>query len=260
VTVFLYDSSFQGLLCATCELLNAVAAGQDPDDMRVSGAGTEAGLFEERLIIVNCDPARAERLVARLEGSFGEELPILLRDAFASDLGGVDGALARLVARLFREGSRVLDDLGDEDVRLVERAADRTRRAAHLMTGFLRFSELSDGSLVSTIEPDCDILPLIAGHFAARYPSLRWAIKDGRRDRALVHEPGRGWRGGEALSISGKAAPSWREGQVAEVWRSYFDIVSIEDRKNPGLQASRLPKKYRKHMGEFDARAGKETG
>ncbi|MFZ4618525.1 MAG: TIGR03915 family putative DNA repair protein [Rectinemataceae bacterium] len=259
MTVFRYDGGLPGLICATCELLNAVAAGQDPGDVTVSSDGAEAGLFEE-VLIVNCDPARAERLVARLEGCIGVELPPLVRDAFASDLKGVDGAIARLIARLFREGSRVLDDLGDCDVRLVERAANRTRRAAQLMTGFLRFRELSDGSFVSIIEPDCDILPLIAGHFAARYPSLRWAIKDGRRDRAIVHEPGRGWTGGEALSISGKAAPSWRDGQVAEAWRGYFNIVGIEERTNPGLQASRLPKKYRKHMGEFDARAGKETG
>jgi probable DNA metabolism protein len=264
-----HDGSLEGRLTAICEFLNTVGGGMPPENIVIRGRGGPAGLFEDRRP-VDPDQARVARLLSRLALALGRDAAgkeavdtVLL--ALRSDLEGVDLAAARLIARSLKRGGAALDELGDEAARLVEKAAVRTRREAHRMLGLLRFRELSDASLFATIEPDCDLLALIADHFAERFPGLRWAIRDEGRETALVHVPGRPWMIGPWLGIlpvegdggvDGSGRPpelplSDAETRVVEFWRRYFESVAITGRLNPRLQSSFMPKKYWKNLTEI---------
>ena len=130
------------------------------------------------------------------------------------------------------------------------------------MTGLVRFRELRDKSLFASIDTDCDVLALIGDHFASRFPALRWAIRDERRDRAIVHEPGAAWQIGSRLAVECAKGGATRQGAAAglplapgeegieECWLRYFESIAIEGRKNPRLQTSFMPKKYWKNLPE----------
>ena len=262
-----HDGSFPGFLCAVCEAINDRAAGQPVP--RVRGAGSETGLFDEPETIPR-DDGRARSLWLRLSARAGAEAMRTLLEAFSSDVPGADGAVAAMACRLWLEGERAFDDLSSPEAALLEKAACRTRAEAHHYTGITRFSELADGSWYAAIEPACDILPLIADHFAARFPAMRWAIEDRSRGRAVVHEPGAGWTlaDGFRIAADGAALPGKGDGsdgeapradpplsdserQLRAMWRGYFRSVSIRERANPGLQRSHLPLKNRRHLTEF---------
>lgn len=268
-TVLEYDGSFPGFLCALAESLNRTREGgasamQEPSLRR---AGSCAGLFE-RVQAVPRDDARARSLWARLSARLGAEVMLTLLEAFSSDLAGADDATAAMARRLWREGSSALDRLAAPEAALLEKAACRTRAEAHLMKGLVRFSELADGSWYAQVEPDCDVLPLIANHFASRFPAMRWAIRDRRRDTAIVHEPGAGWTLAQGLRVGrpaiGAAERGDAEGQddsalplshceleLREAWSGYFRSVAIGERENPALQRSHVPLKYRGGLPEF---------
>ncbi|OHE65397.1 MAG: hypothetical protein A2413_20400 [Treponema sp. RIFOXYC1_FULL_61_9] len=254
-----YDGSFPGFLCAVCDLLNETAGAGDPRDLLICGPSRPSSLFERRVLVLR-DDARAERLWTWLARRAGEEAARKLMAAFCSDLEGADGSVARMIVRIRREGRDALDDLGDGDARLVEKASTRTRREAHRMTGLVRFKELRDGSLFSTIDSDCDVLALIADHFAARFPVFRWAIRDERRDAAIVHEPGCGWSIGKRFAVErdeeGGLPLSSGESGITECWLRYFRAIAIEGRLNPRLQASFMPKKYWKNLTEKEGGGG----
>jgi probable DNA metabolism protein len=261
-TVIQYDGSFAGFLCAVAEGLNIMLRNRKATSntlpatapvIRAATAGTD--LFEEP-DPVKTDSHRSDATWTRLARRLGPTFMQAILAAFCSDSAGADSVAAKLVMRGWKEGPQVLDDLGDPDSCAVEKAAARTRAEAHLMLGAARFAELADGSWYARIQPSCDILMHIAGHFSARYPGMRWAIHDTRMAKAVIHEPGSGWSvaDGFALDDNGdqESLFSADEARVREVWKRYFGAVTIQSRLNPKLQSAHIPKKYWQNLPEME--------
>ncbi len=251
-----YDGSFPGFLCACAEVLNA----RDPIPRPVREIQTQS-LFEDR-IIVRRDDARAAALWERLSRKIPQEPMDALYDAFLSELPGIDAAIAAVMRRMWHAGACRSLDLSDPEALAVEKAANRAREEGHRFCGLVRFSELSDGSSYSAIEPSCNILQLIGDHFSSRFSPMRFAIHDTIRHRAILHEPGRSWdiiEGFELDLTTGTTAPdrilekhlAGREREIRSMWARYFETIAIESRKNPRLQTSKVPRKYRAHLVEF---------
>jgi probable DNA metabolism protein len=115
----------------------------------------------------------------------------------------------------------------------------RFNREFDRLRGLLRFAPevCEDGATryVARCAPDYFVLPLLAEHFAARFGDTAWAIIDERRGMAA--------QGGE--KAAGEAAGNWEQ-----LWRDYCRIITIEERKNPALQKSFIPVRYRKYLTE----------
>ncbi len=265
--VLSHDGSFAGFLCAVAEAINASRSAFPAPSIR--GSLPHAELFDDS-VAVPADEGRAKRLWERLSRKCGEGAMRLCFEAFCSDFGTREEAIARALLRMSREGRRALDDLADPDIGLVERAAARARAQAHLVTGLLRFSELRDGSWFAPIEPDCDVLRLIGDHFAARYADMSFAIHDRIRGTALLYRPGGPWRivGGFSVETEGRSSVfddglpfSDRETAIRSGWLAYFDAIAIEQRKNPRLQAGHMPRKYWRLLPEMNlGKTGRDVG
>lgn len=122
------------------------------------------------------------------------------------------------------------------------------RRFVDKYLGALRFSEV-DQILYAPYEPDADITGVLMPHFADRLREERFIIHDIKRSVAGVYANGR-WilrpLSGNFLERRGAAERQWEE-----LWRGYFNSVTIEFRRDEKLQRNNLPKKYRKYMWEF---------
>lgn len=251
--VLTYDGSFPGFLCVAAEAINALRSGSPFPAIR--GPEPRQELFDET-VPVRTDEARATRLWERLSRKAGETAMRTCLEAFCSDFPAKEEAVARALCRMSREGRNALNDLADLDIGTVDKAAQRARFQAHLITGLVRFSELADASWYAPIEPDCDVLPLIGGHFATRYADMSFAIHDRKRGTAILHSPGCPWRiaGGFSFETgtgtedeSGKAGEplfSERESLIRSGWTRYFDAVAIAQRENYKVQRGHMPKKY----------------
>jgi len=150
-----------------------------------------------------------------------------------------------------------LRDLSDPDILFAAKAAQRCRSQAHKITGLIRFSELSNGLWYASIHPDCDVLPLIGKHFSRRFPDTRFVIHDLKRSSAILHEAGAPWRIVEGISLQGVSSSldlpaSERENVIRDQWKTYFERIAIEARKNPSLQRQFMPKKYWDSLPEMD--------
>lgn len=268
--VLSYDGSFAGFLCAAAEVVNAYRAGTGLPVLRQ--AAEEAGLFDETLPL-RADADRARRLWLRLLAIAGEQPLQTCIEAFCSDIAGKEDALALALARLSLEGGPALDDMADPRICLVAQAALRARNQARLITGLLRFSRLADDSWYASIEPDCDVLPLIGRHFAERYADMVFVIHDRRRGTGLIHAPGSPWKILRGFSLNEAETPGARAGTgrgtgtraesalsrgetgVRECWQLYFESIAIAPRKNLRLQMSHMPKKYWALLPEMEKAA-----
>lgn len=252
-----YDGSFPGFLCACAEAFNA----REPAPS-VIASSMAITLFELRFEAVR-DDERAAALWDRLSKRAGTQAMRTVLEAFLSGTSGIDATLATVLRRLWKEGAKTLDDLSDGGVLAVEKAALKARQESHKFCGLVRFSELSDGSWYAPVEPTCDVLPLIAEHFSARFSSMRFAIHDLARGSAIIHEPGcpcglvegfhldtTGGQGGGMPDPDSSLSP--RELEIRGLWRLYFQTTAIEPRRNPRLQMSHVPKKYWSHLAEME--------
>ena len=241
MTAYRYDGTFAGFL--TCAW-DALEGGTEPSAFLLPGDG--ATLWEERQVAA--DQGRARRLYAALSRRVSPAFQKLIARGFLTCLPEKELALLTLIRRGLREGDRVRLDLSDPVMARVNLALTKMWTEWDHLKGFVRFSEL-DSVLVGEIEPKTRVLPLLAGHFAARYSGERIVLYDRTHHEAFLSHRGR-WKLVPAEDFRMGPAGS-EERAYRAMWRRYYDTIAIEGRTNPKCQSTHLPKRYRHVMTEF---------
>jgi probable DNA metabolism protein len=174
------------------------------------------------------------------------------RYAFHSQRSGIE----LLVWRYFRlglvKGRGLCGMLANEPVYSVNRFARHVSHEAHKFKGFVRFREVTAGFLYASIEPEADILPLIAPHFTERVGDRHWMIHDLRRNQAAVFDMC-SWRLIRDVELTAEPGITAAEHDYAALWQRYFQHHAIAERHNPKLQQKHVPLRVRKHLTEFTA-------
>ena len=239
--VYLYDRTFDGLLCCVFEsyIRREVPLDILPDDT------PQLPLYGVREIVTTQEGAQRVFLSLAKLGSAANEM---IEHAFLNGDTGKEMAIFQLIRLGYRVGPRVSDMLGDAVVSHVYKLAFAATHEAHLITGFLRFSDYS-GRLVAVIEPKHFVLPLIQPHFCTRFCSESFFIYDKTHGMALVYEPRRAC----IFPVDEFFLPQADETelQFRRLWKQYFETIAIESRRNPVCQRSHMPKRFWKHLTEM---------
>ncbi|RYZ82543.1 MAG: DUF4130 domain-containing protein, partial [Proteobacteria bacterium] len=118
--------------------------------------------------------------------------------------------------------------------------------------------ETADGIFYAPIEPDFNVLPLIADFFRKRYADQKWIIYDLRRKYGLFYDL-------EKVSevtfdfVSEMQSTSTylpahtlndREELYGLLWNDYFKSTNIPARKNMKLHLQHVPRRYWKYLTE----------
>ena len=168
--------------------------------------------------------------------------------AFLSGAEDKAMALHDFLCEAFRRGRGIAGFLGDPVVARAYQLQRQVHNEAHLFLEFLRFRE-QQGVLCAQIEPKSFVLPLMGGHFAARFPGEAFLIHDITHGVALLHQHGRmEIQPLEDLTLD---SPTAAEAQYQELWRRYYDTIAIRERYNPKCRMSQMPKRYWGTMTEF---------
>ncbi len=243
--IYLHDGSFGSFLTALSLALER--GGEDCAVTAEGEAAREEGLFSG-LARAGTDPARAAamRRLFKVRGS--AESWRHARYAFLSEAPGAGCAVLAYARLLLEKGPAADDMLADARVKKVHGLSRAVAGEAHRFKGFVRFSELADGTLYSRIEPEHNIVGLISGHFRARLGDFDWVIHDARRGLAALHFGG---RLAHAALDSALLKEDPREAGVRGLWRRYFGAAAVRERLNPDLQRRNVPLRYRRNLTEF---------
>lgn len=251
VTVYVYDGSFDGLLCCVFE---SYAARELPADVLADTAQLPLLLPVKR---VDTRLDRAERVRRAIPKKMGYPALGFIRRAFLTCYPQKDVLILRFLRLGFRMGPSVMRHLTDDTVHALTTAVRHLDNEAHPLKGFIRFSD-TDGALTAVIEPKNVVLPLIAQHFCERYPGERFLIYDRMHGMALIHQDG-------AVSICDvdafeQPAPEEEELKFRELWRMFYRTIEIKERHNPRCRMSHMPKRYWSCMTEFARESDEEHG
>lgn len=256
-----YDGSFPGLLCVSARLQ---PQGAWKNAVLRPAPARDQSLFEELSdLAIDTDETLARDFWKSLSRRCGRDCPRFAFDAHASDISSLDSALLHYLCACQSLGRDIQGDIGDPEVLSLYKAAKRSRSEAHLFLGLVRFRHLADGSWYAPIQPSCDILALLEGHFSKRYPAMDWVIHDTARGKGLFHASSGETSVSDIQAIEGldlallleqgdipAQALAKGEAESQAAFKRYFSSITIQQRKNPRLQASHMPKKYWKYLIE----------
>ncbi|UOQ74244.1 TIGR03915 family putative DNA repair protein [Hymenobacter cellulosilyticus] len=253
---YTYDGSFDGLMTVLFTIYDRKAP---PNSIQPEGA-VQGGLFTQPLL-VETHEATAARVWDGLLRHMREEARTRLFHAFLSEQPDRELLIFRYADLAMRSAQDIAENYTDENVRRVAHLSQQMGREKHRMEAFVRFEKTSDELFHATIEPDFDVLPLIAPHFTKRYADQRWLIYDQRRHYGLYYDLHRT----DIVQFESDTTTPRRSGVSATVldereplfkvlWQTYFDHVNIPERKNMKLHRRHIPLRYWKYLSEKQPR------
>lgn len=236
------------------------------------GEGGDPDLFA-REIAVRTDRRRAEKTIHAIQDKLGFIVYQTLVRALCHFDGERGTVVFRYLVQGFQKGRRITEYLADPYVMRVMELARKVDRECEKLYGFLRFRNIGK-FLYAEFAPKCNVLPLMAEHFADRYPNENFMIYDERRRYALLHPTYK-----ECFYIAGDdlhVGPGAVVDEYEALWRQYFRTMEIREtprredsrgrplpfdaaqqraapqsRHNEKCQKNNLPLWYRKYMTEF---------
>jgi len=259
---YLYDGTYSGLLC--CVYAHYYV-------------GKASGIFREgeyqtnlfgNVYRIKTQEEQARRVYEAIGTKLGE---FTLRRSYLSYLSCFPDKEMRLLRYLtfgFQKGRGFNNLHGDPNVFGVQEMEKRIYAERHRYLGILRFSviaanrsessdEVESGEsasrrprqvLYAPIEPDNDLLELLAEHFLDRYREEPFIIHDLRRQKALFASDGQWYVAPLSADVTVELAQG--EEFYRAMWRRYFDTIAIRERTNPRCQKNFMPMKYWNHLTE----------
>lgn len=249
-----YDGGMAGLLSAIFEAYER----REQTTARIRPVtGFVPDVFATRVDVAT-DFQKARRVWKGLQRDLSPESLDHIWSCFLSEMPEREDQILAFIRYVFDNPGRPVDqDFGHPAVLWISQTARRVWREKHRMEAFVRFQELGDGLYYAVIDPDFDVLPLIAKHFRSRYADQRWLIYDSRRRKGLHYDPVTEHLSDVALEVRegsqgqpDDSALSETEGWYQELWKDYFKSTGIEARKNPVLHLRHVPHRYWKNLIE----------
>jgi probable DNA metabolism protein len=249
--IYVFDGSLEGLLCAVFEWFD-----RKPGKIRlVTEKLYQPEAFTEVFHIAN-DTKKAGRVWKALQKKLDKGWMRRYYCCYLSEQPEAYIHLFELSSILFSEAAGAEHNYGDPHVLAVAQFAKKVEREKHRMEAFIRFQQTADGYFYCSIDPDFNVLPLIMGHFKARYADQQWIIYDLKRNYGLhydldqVTEIQIAPEDRQNLSKPASNLLSEQEAHYGTLWKDYFKSTNIAVRKNTRLHVQHVPRRYWKYLTE----------
>ncbi len=252
-TTYVYDGSWLGVLTAIFDVFSHKS--QDP---RIAKASVyEPTIFGETQEVITC-PDKAGRVLRKIQTQGTGKARGLMYRAFLSEEPGIEGLLLQYTQLLLKNPEAALHDFGHPVTLAIHQAMKKVGREKHRMEAFIRFHLLDEHLYAATIEPDFNVLPVIAPHFKGRYADQIWMIYDIKRKYGIYYN----LHTVVEITLDATAQPTALvnsttvnnvpeiENNYCDLWNEYFKKTNITSRKNMKLHVQHVPKRYWKYLSE----------
>ena len=241
--VYLYDGSFEGFLCCVFE---SFAQHELPFAVWTPERET-ATLYSVKEIPT--DHAKARRVFASFRAKLGEETEFLVTRDFLSGWEDKELRLIRFLHLAFALGPGTVKRRGHPEVAPLYQMKQSLDWEVDKFQGFVRFQE-HDGMLGAVIHPKNYILPLLRGHFCARFPEENFLIYDAVHQAVLLYQNHKAqlMELAEPLTLP---PPDEKEQQFQELWRQFYKTLEIKARHNEKGRMTHCPKRFWADMTEM---------
>lgn len=253
MTIFQYDHTFEGLLCA---LFDAYSKKTFPD---ILIAETEQlPLFYDTIHRVITAQHRAERVWSALKKKLSEGALSQLTYCWLSEQPEAPRLLFRYMQKTIDASYSIETNFADPDVLAVFQLSRKVSSEQHKVIQFMRFQKATDGIYYGIMAPKYNVFPLTISHFQDRFADQPWLIYDTKRKYGYYYnchcvneitfmQPE------QAHLINGILDNSMMDKQeklFQTLWKSYFNSICIKERLNPVKHKKDMPIRFWKYLTE----------
>ena len=248
---YLYDGSFEGFLtCIYHHYYEEKASGIYPKHHY------QASLLS-CFRIIETEEEKASRVYEAIEEKISTDDLRRIYRVFLSSDPEKENKLLQYIRLGFKKGYTISLLHSHPIVLDMQQCEYKVSIEMHRIKGLARFSALKNSKtaengteiLYCCIEPDHDILEIIADHFSDRLKSDPFIIHDKTRNKAVFAQGGEWYISGftdKDLPMLGQS-----EGEYEDLWKKYFETIAIKERINPSCQKRMMPVRYWKNLTEF---------
>lgn len=242
---YIYDGTFEGLLTSIYE---AYYRYENPDDIVPEGREEENFLIQRYRI--ETDAQKASKVYKSIEEKISEYALQRVFYVYLSDNPKSGIAILNYLSIGYKMGANVDRNLSNDAVLTMDRVYHKVATEKHRLVGLLRFKMLESGFFYSSVEPEHNIVGLLAPHFANRLSNENWIIHDLERNIAVLYNRDE-WIIKDFI-LEDDIIIREDEEEYQDMWRAYYKHISIESRKNLRLKKNYMPMKYWKHLVEIN--------
>lgn len=242
---YIYDGTFEGFLTA---VYDSYYSNNKPEKI-VSVYDYEPDLINSTITIYT-DIMKSNKVYSAIENKISKDALINVFNVFLSSINNSDTLLYEYIKLGFKLGKDVDMHLHNDTVLSIHNISRKVSLEKHRMLGFVRFTKLNNDIFYSAINPDHNILSLIAPHFKERFQGQNWIIHDVKRETAVIYN-GNEW----IFTVMPKNYIDLEKmkddsEQYESLWKEYFTNIAIKERINPKLQKRMMPVRYWDNLTE----------
>jgi len=197
---------------------------------------------------VQTDLEKANRILNGIINNISEQALHYIYNAYLSCDSLKEINILKYILNGFRLGPKIDTMLTLDYVFYVQNLSRKVWMETHRMKEFIRFAEYGN-ILYATIEPDNNVVEIIAPHFVNRLTCENFVIHDKKRGIAALYNK----QELVVTDIKNINLPqiSDKEALYEDLWKTFFNTIAVKERTNPRLQKQFVPKRYWNHMTEF---------
>lgn len=154
--------------------------------------------------------------------------------------------IARVIKLSFHYGKYYLGSSDKYAVRFRQNLKNYSSEV-HAYKGLVRFSKIQEDFLFAKINAENDIIKDLSLHFIKRMPKEKFIIYDENRKEAFFYIKGK-YELVDVIDL--KIKEEEKEELYKNLWISFYQTITIKERKNTKLMISNMPKKYWKYLPE----------
>ncbi|WP_116789874.1 TIGR03915 family putative DNA repair protein [Flavobacterium psychrotrophum] len=257
MVTYIFDGSFEGLLTAVFESYDR----KEKAVRLVWDKLYQPEMLDESFEILN-DEAKATRVWTGLKKKLVPQWAVMFYKAYLSEDPQTFQDLFDFAHYIFDNVKGAEQNFGNPHVMAVSKVDRKVNREKHRMKAFIRFQKTADGIYYCPVEPDFNVLPLIATFFKNRYADQQWIIYDVKRKYGLFYNLHTveeiTYEFVSAIDTRKIALPKEltdeKEELASILWKDYFNSTNIPARKNMKLHIQHVPKRYWKYLNEKEGK------
>ncbi|MDD2534490.1 MAG: TIGR03915 family putative DNA repair protein [Eubacteriales bacterium] len=242
--IYVYDGYWEGLLTAVYE---AYARHEQPDQIVTNARLAQSWL--DQYVEITADSEKASKVARSIRRKISAMAEMRLDRVFRSDDPDKGTLIYHYLQLGYQYGPGVDNYLHENAVLEMHERSQRVNFEVHRFEGLMRFVRTDWGAFYAQFSPDHHITDLLAPHFARRLSDQNWIIHDTKRQIAALYNQ-KEWiltdQMPELLTAS-----SYQDQQATDLWKIYFQNITITERVNPRLQRQMMPVRYWQNLPEM---------
>lgn len=254
VVIFTYDNTFEGFLsCVFFAYEHKIQP-----DLILSDTKQKPLFFDHTYHIVT-EEEKSNRVWNKLNIILSSFARRMLFSVWLSELPDMEMLLFRYICKNINSPSSIELNFGDPDVVQVSKIAKKVSSEARKIIQFVRFQQTKDNIYFAPITPKFNVISMATKHFKKRFADQEWIIYDTKRryglyyDLDTINEVTFDKRILDAFTTGLISDDKTSENEIffREIWKTYFEHLTIKERLNLKLQKQKMPVRFWKYIIEM---------